>query len=76
MGEHSMHDRRTLIRNSLLLGAGAALLPYRAFAKADARAAIRAAAVKNKAVDIKRIQDWISLPTIAAENLNIAQGAA
>ena len=71
-----MHDRRTLIRNSLLLGAGAAFLPNPAFAKADARAAIRAAAVKNKAADIKRIQDWIGLPTIAAENLNIAQGAA
>lgn len=71
-----MHDRRTLIRNSMLLGAGMALLPQPGFAKADARAAIRKAALANKAADIKRLQDWIGLPTIAAENRNVAEGAA
>ena len=69
-------DRRTLLRSSMLLGAGAAILPTIGFAQSDARAAIRAAAAANKAADIKRIQDWIALPTIAAENLNVAEGAA
>lgn len=69
-------DRRTLLRSSMLLGAGAAILPTVGFARSDARAAIRAAATANKAADIKRIQDWIALPTIAAENLNVAEGAA
>ena len=69
-------DRRTLLRSSMLLGAGAAILPTVGFAQSDARAAIRAAATANKAADIKRIQDWIALPTIAAENLNVAEGAA
>lgn len=71
-----MLDRRSLVRSSMLLGAGAALLPHAAFAKADARAAIRKAALANKAADIKRLQDWIGLPTIAAEGLNVAEGAA
>lgn len=70
-----MHDRRTLIRSAALIGAGATLLPSLAFAKGDPRTAIRAAAEANKATDIKRIQDWIALPTIAAENRNVAEGA-
>lgn len=69
-------DRRTLLRSSMLLGAGAALLPRSGFAQSDARAAIRAAAAANKATDIKRIQEWIALPTIAAENRNVPEGAA
>lgn len=69
-------DRRALLRSSMLLGAGAALFPTAAFAKPDSRTAIRAAAEANKAADIKRIQDWIALPTIAAESLNIPEGAA
>ncbi|MBX7500010.1 M20/M25/M40 family metallo-hydrolase [Qipengyuania sp. YG27] len=69
-------DRRTLLRSSMLLGAGAALLPGAGFAQSDARAAIRAAAAANTAADIKRIQDWIALPTIAAENRNVPEGAA
>ena len=69
-------DRRTMLRSSMLLGAGAALFPNAAFAQKDARVAIRAAAQSNKAADIKRIQDWIALPTIAAENRNVPEGAA
>jgi acetylornithine deacetylase/succinyl-diaminopimelate desuccinylase-like protein len=69
-------DRRSLLRSSILLGAGATLFPSAGFAQSDARAAIRAVAAANKAADIKRIQDWISLPTIAAENLNVPEGAA
>ncbi|MBX7496394.1 M20/M25/M40 family metallo-hydrolase [Qipengyuania sp. 6B39] len=69
-------DRRTLLRSSMLLGAGAALFPQAVFARKDARAAIRSAAAANKAADIKRIQDWIALPTIAAENRNVPEGAA
>lgn len=69
-------DRRALLRSSMLLGAGAALFPTAAFAKGDVRTAIRAAAEANKAADIRRIQDWIALPTIAAENRNVPEGAA
>ena len=39
-------------------------------------AAIRTAAEANREMDIERIQDWIRLPSIAAENLNMAEGAA
>lgn len=71
-----MLDRRNLIRNAMLLGAGGALLPNMAFARSDTRNAIRAAAEANRAADIRRIQEWIGLPTIAAENRNVAEGAA
>lgn len=71
-----MLDRRKLIRNAMLLGAGTTLFPNMAFAKTDARKAIRSAAEANRAADIRRIQDWIGLPTIAAENRNVAEGAA
>jgi acetylornithine deacetylase/succinyl-diaminopimelate desuccinylase-like protein len=59
-------DRRTL-----LAGAGAAaLVPGAALAQADpvpARAKIMAAAEADKAASVKRLQDWIRHPGIAAE---------
>ena len=69
-------DRRAILRSALLMGAGLALAPSAAWAAPDARKAIRAAAEASKAANIKRIQDWIGLPTIAAENRNVAEGAA
>jgi acetylornithine deacetylase/succinyl-diaminopimelate desuccinylase-like protein len=37
--------------------------------------AIRKAAEAGREASIKRIQDWIALPSIAAENLNMMEGA-
>jgi acetylornithine deacetylase/succinyl-diaminopimelate desuccinylase-like protein len=37
--------------------------------------AIREAAEAGRAASIKRLQDWIALPSIAAENLNMMEGA-
>lgn len=75
-GSGLLRDRRSILRHSLLLGAGAALAPSALWAASDARTAIRRAAATNRDRDIKRIQDWIALPTIAAENRNVAEGAA
>lgn len=71
------YDRRTLLRSSMLVGAGAALMSSgsSAFAASDVRTAIRAAAQGQRDANVKRIQDWIALPSIAAENRNMAEGA-
>lgn len=39
------------------------------------RAAIRAEVVRQHAASVKRLQDWIALPSIAAESLNSKEGA-
>lgn len=70
-----MLNRRNFVATSVLAGA-TTMLSRPGFAAPDARAAIRKSAAANKAADIKRIQDWIALPTIAAENLNVPEGAA
>ncbi len=69
--------RRTLLKNSALAGLASTIVPLSstAFAQSDARSAIRAAALVNRDADIQRIQDWIKLPSIAAEDLNMAEGA-
>lgn len=71
-------NRRTLMRSAALIGSGMALTggAGAAIAAEGDMARIRKAAEANKKADIKRIQDWIALPSIAAENLNMAQGAA
>ena len=66
-------DRRTLLKGA---AAGAMLLaPGAALAKAGDREAIRKAAEAGYQESVKRIQDWIKLPSIAAENLNMQEGA-
>lgn len=65
-------------RNALLAGsmlAAASLLPGAAFAQNDDRAAIRAAAEAQKDASVARIQHWIRNPSIAAQNLNMQEGA-
>ena len=42
---------------------------------ADEYPAIRKAAENGRDASIKRIQDWIALPSIAAEDLNMPEGA-
>lgn len=70
-------DRRTMLRSSALAGLASTVVPLSAtaFAQSDTRAAIRAAALANREEDIRRIQDWIRLPSIAAEDLNMQEGA-
>ena len=71
-------NRRTLMRSAALIGSGMALTGGAgvAIAAEGDMARIRKAAQANKQADIKRIQDWIALPSIAAENLNMPEGAA
>jgi acetylornithine deacetylase/succinyl-diaminopimelate desuccinylase-like protein len=70
-------NRRDLIRGAAMLGAGAAVMrPLPVLAASSQTAAIRKAAEAGKDASIKRIRDWIALPSIAAENLNMPEGAA
>jgi acetylornithine deacetylase/succinyl-diaminopimelate desuccinylase-like protein len=68
-------DRREFVA-AALAGAGSMI-----FGSGSARAAsgpypaIRKAAEAGREAAIKRIQDWIALPSIAAENLNMQEGA-
>lgn len=70
-------------RRALMAGAAAATLLgpalARAAGKASARdadmAAIRKAAQDGYEASVKRIQDWIALPSIAAENRDMDKGA-
>ncbi|TXS94314.1 M20/M25/M40 family metallo-hydrolase [Parahaliea maris] len=69
-------DRRHFLNTSLMLGASA-LFPRAVMAATTGGfyPEVRKAAEANRAADIKRIQDWIALPSIAAENLNMPEGA-
>src|SRR5688572_22279916 len=60
----------TLAGSALALGAPAALA-----AAAERYHAVRKAAEAGRHAAIKRIQDWIALPSIAAENRNMKEGA-
>lgn len=66
-------------RRGLLVGAalGATMVaPGAAFAAGDDYADVKRAIAAGHDASVKRIQDWIRLPSIAAENLNMAEGAA
>jgi acetylornithine deacetylase/succinyl-diaminopimelate desuccinylase-like protein len=70
-------NRREIVRGAAALGAGAILMrPGSLAAQASPMAAIREAAAAGKEASIKRIGDWIALPSIAAENRNMAEGAS
>lgn len=69
--------RRDLIRGAAMLSAGAMLMrPMPSLAAADPLADIRKAAEAGKEASVKRLREWIALPSIAAENRNMAEGAA
>jgi acetylornithine deacetylase/succinyl-diaminopimelate desuccinylase-like protein len=69
-------DRREFMTAAALAGAGAMVFrSHGAWAEAEPYPAIRKAAEAGREAAIKRIQDWIALPSIAAENLNMAEGA-
>ena len=74
----SLADRRQVLRGAALLGAGAALLPTaslsaRPLAPIDR---LRPAVEAGRNASIARLREWIALPSIAAENRNMAEGAA
>lgn len=71
-------QRRDFIRSAALVSGGFALTAGAgaALAADGDMARIRKAAEANHDADVQRIQDWIALPSIAAENLNMAEGAA
>ncbi len=70
-----LHPRRC--RRAVLIAAALALLAGPAWATAATpdRAAIRSEVAKRHDESVKRLQDWIALPSIAAENLNSREGA-
>jgi acetylornithine deacetylase/succinyl-diaminopimelate desuccinylase-like protein len=72
-------DRRDFL-TAALLGGGSMLLGSSSAwtqngAWPDYYPAVRKAAEAARDAAIKRIQDWIALPSIAAENLNMQEGA-
>jgi hypothetical protein len=56
-------------------GAAFAALPALAGSRNPGRDAVLAQVPKMHSENIKRLQDWIALPSIAAENRNYPQGA-
>src|SRR5437660_3732133 len=62
------------VSSAALAGAPAAVLAAAAAGNAD-KAAVLARIPAMHAANVKRLQDWIALPSIAAENLNYPQGA-
>jgi acetylornithine deacetylase/succinyl-diaminopimelate desuccinylase-like protein len=75
----SMTDRFVADRRTILAGAAAAMLaPAAAFAqprRVRDMEELRRAAEAGREASVERIREWIRLPTIAAERLNIEQGA-
>ena len=59
-------DRRSLMAGAAAAAAGAFLAPGLAVAASADLAVIRKAAEADKADAIKRLQEWIALPTVAA----------
>jgi len=76
MSEGFTADRRELLKaaaaSAALLAPGAALARTR---RETDRDAIRRAVDAGYEESIRRIQQWIALPTIAAERLNVEEGA-
>ncbi|MDY6946511.1 MAG: M20/M25/M40 family metallo-hydrolase [Pseudomonadota bacterium] len=74
-GRSNGMDRRDFLATALA-GAGSMVFgAHAALAATERYPAIRKAAEAGRDAAIKRIQDWIALPSIAAENLNMAEGA-
>jgi acetylornithine deacetylase/succinyl-diaminopimelate desuccinylase-like protein len=68
-------DRREFLTAATLAGAGTMIFGASgATAAADRYPAIRKAAEAEREAAIKRLQDWIALPSIAAENRNMKEG--
>jgi acetylornithine deacetylase/succinyl-diaminopimelate desuccinylase-like protein len=76
MSDSFSTDRRSLIQaaaaSAALLAPGAALAQSR---RDSDREAIRRAVETGHEETVRRLREWIALPTIAAEGLNLEQGA-
>jgi acetylornithine deacetylase/succinyl-diaminopimelate desuccinylase-like protein len=70
---HWSLSRRDFL-NTSVSAAVLAALPGAALAAGSSKAAVLAEIPKMHAANIKRLQDWIALPSIAAENRNYPQG--
>ncbi|MBK7161905.1 MAG: M20/M25/M40 family metallo-hydrolase [Sphingomonadales bacterium] len=69
-------SRRNMIRGGAMLAGGAMLMRPTTVLAADSNmAAIRKAAEDGRDSSLKRIRDWIALPSIAAENRSMKEGA-
>ena len=69
-------NRRQAMRGAAMAGAGAMFLsPGMALSASSDMSAIRRAAEAGRQASIQRIQDWIKLPSIAAEDRNMPEGA-
>lgn len=67
-------DRRTMLASAAALGAATAA-PGAALAASDPYGDIRKAIAAGHDAAVKRLQDWIALPSIAAEDRNYPAGA-
>lgn len=68
-------DRRTLMTGAAAVAALGVFRPGPALAQSGDLEAIRRAVAEGKPAAIARLQDWIRNPSIAAENLNMPEGA-
>ena len=76
MADRTQLDRREFLTAATLASAGAMMFGAPGAAGAtDRYPAIRKAAEAGRDAAIKRLQDWIALPSIAAENRNMKEGA-
>ncbi len=64
------------MKNKTIALVAALVLAFTGNALADDLADIRAEVAKRHDESVKRLQEWIALPSIAAENLNFPAGAA
>lgn len=71
----SVFGRRAQLGAIGLTAALTAMASGMAFAQAPDRAAIQAQVTKRHDTAVKALQDWIALPSIAAEDRNAKQGA-
>jgi acetylornithine deacetylase/succinyl-diaminopimelate desuccinylase-like protein len=75
--EDAGFSRRDFVHGAVS-GAALAAVPMAVFAASPAKDADKAAVLaqvpKMHAANVKRLQDWIALPSIAAENRNFPQG--
>jgi acetylornithine deacetylase/succinyl-diaminopimelate desuccinylase-like protein len=77
IAQNSEMARRDLIRGAAMVSAGAMLMrPVGLFAQNGGLADIRKTVEAGRDASINRIRDWIALPSIAAENRNMPEGAA
>jgi len=75
MGVDSILGRREFVQ-AAASGAALAAVPALSLAATHGadKAAVLAQVPKMHAANVKRLQDWIALPSIAAENRNFPQG--